>query len=323
MACTLKGDISSVKKVLEIGVNVNNKDNFGMTCLMHAAKLGYKEITELLLSHGAIINICNTSSYNALMIAARYGNHDITKLLIDNGAEIDYADTFGWTALMIATRYNHEDIIKLLLENGADVNKIESRKYTALMLAAKNKNLKVLLALIKHGADIPNDSVDIINSLEKISWWDKLNTNIIKNNLSYIKEIVKPESITNNSIIIAIVCGKVEILDALLEKHRMNDIHSYLRYAVFSQRYNSAKYLLNLGANPFNRNPLGLNSLHIACHKGNVSLVKLILKHEKKIIERSVKSIQNFFKQSMFHKRKQGIIEIKEQPSKKQKLVTF
>ncbi|NAS29528.1 hypothetical protein GTQ40_00955 [Flavobacteriaceae bacterium R38] len=48
-----KGDINTVKKLIEFGENVNQKTTSGMTPAMYAARYNRVEILELLIEHGA------------------------------------------------------------------------------------------------------------------------------------------------------------------------------------------------------------------------------------------------------------------------------
>ena len=70
-----KGDIESVKKFIEYGVDVNEKSN----------------------------------GLSPLMLAARYNKVEIMKILIANGARIDSKDENGFTALKYAELSNATD----------------------------------------------------------------------------------------------------------------------------------------------------------------------------------------------------------------------
>ena len=48
-----------------------------------------KEITELLLSKGADVNIKDIQGKTALIFAATYGNKEIVELLLSNGADVN------------------------------------------------------------------------------------------------------------------------------------------------------------------------------------------------------------------------------------------
>ena len=60
-----KGDIETVKKVIEEGININKKFN-GMTPLMYAARYNKVEIIEYLLQKGAKLDIKDDQGFTAL-----------------------------------------------------------------------------------------------------------------------------------------------------------------------------------------------------------------------------------------------------------------
>ena len=63
-----KGDLQTVKKFIEYGVNVNETSN-GLTPLMTAARYNKVEILKLLLENGARINTQDDKGYTALKYA--------------------------------------------------------------------------------------------------------------------------------------------------------------------------------------------------------------------------------------------------------------
>jgi len=168
-----KGGLAKVKSLINAGMDVNTRDNYGMIALVNASRNGHTEIVKflidngadksyfedaliatsnidivkLLIDYGVDINASNRYYNNALTLAAVYGYSDIVKLLIENGANINYAGEEGSTALMNASSQNHIEIVKLLLDNGADVNAINLSGDTALVLASQfgYKNIIKLL----------------------------------------------------------------------------------------------------------------------------------------------------------------------------------
>ena len=60
-----KGDIETVKKMLEFGTDVNQQSN-GMTPLMYAARYNKVEIVKLLLENGAKTNLKDQKGFTAL-----------------------------------------------------------------------------------------------------------------------------------------------------------------------------------------------------------------------------------------------------------------
>ena len=76
---------------------------------MHACKVGYLNIAELLLSKGAVVDRRDIKErFTALMMASYHNHFEIAKLLISEGggAEVDLRDgDHGFTALHYASEY--------------------------------------------------------------------------------------------------------------------------------------------------------------------------------------------------------------------------
>lgn len=64
----VKGDLETVKKLINLGANVNEKSN-GMTPAMYAAKYNRVEILKLLVDSGANLNTRSEKGYKALKYA--------------------------------------------------------------------------------------------------------------------------------------------------------------------------------------------------------------------------------------------------------------
>lgn len=60
----VKGDIETVKKLIELGADVNEKSN-GMTPAMYAAKFNRVDILKLLVENGAKLNAKSEKGYTA------------------------------------------------------------------------------------------------------------------------------------------------------------------------------------------------------------------------------------------------------------------
>ncbi len=76
----VKGDLEAVKKMIEEGVDVNQKSN-GMTALHYAARYNRAEILEYLLENGASINVRSSSGLNAYDFAKASGAKDALSVL--------------------------------------------------------------------------------------------------------------------------------------------------------------------------------------------------------------------------------------------------
>lgn len=77
----IKGDISAVKYLLNMGADADHKDSDGKTALMHACRNCNTEMVELLLEFGSDVFTKDKFGKNALDIAADWGYPSLVKLM--------------------------------------------------------------------------------------------------------------------------------------------------------------------------------------------------------------------------------------------------
>ncbi|GAB1856674.1 hypothetical protein MHTCC0001_15090 [Flavobacteriaceae bacterium MHTCC 0001] len=77
-----KGDIATVKKLIELGTNVNEKSN-GMTPAMYAAKFNRSDILKLLIANGAKLKVKSEKGMTALKYAKLHKAVDAEKILTE------------------------------------------------------------------------------------------------------------------------------------------------------------------------------------------------------------------------------------------------
>ena len=115
-----KGDTQEVERLIRAGVDVNNKENDGVTPIHCAAENGHTDTVQLLLDHGANVNVKDAEGYTPISEAAENGHRDTVRLLLDHGANVDAEDDEGDTPISQAANNGHTDTVKLLLTAGAD-----------------------------------------------------------------------------------------------------------------------------------------------------------------------------------------------------------
>ncbi len=109
---TWSGDVRKVKKALDKGADVNEKDMAGWTALMHAATRGRSDMVIVLLENGADASVKDRQGRSALMLAASQGKPEVVKLLQDRDAE---------ETMSIAACLGDVQTFQRLIREGADV----------------------------------------------------------------------------------------------------------------------------------------------------------------------------------------------------------
>lgn len=128
------------------------------TLLHYATAKGNPNLVQLLIDHGADVNLKNTKYESAPLHWARFSlsthTYDIYKLLLEMGANCKDVDSQGDTPLHLALMSQPLKIIKLLLDYGADVKAVTCLGRRALHYAALNSHLDVVEFMLEQGFDV-------------------------------------------------------------------------------------------------------------------------------------------------------------------------
>ena len=137
LRATKEGDLDEVDNLLEMGlVDVNFANQHGDTPLILACWYGHKYIAARLLDSGAQLDVANCDGNCALNVAAYRGNSEAVEMLIRHGATVDVPDHMtGKTALVKAAYVGHTPTAIALLDAKANVNAADNQGYTALAFA--------------------------------------------------------------------------------------------------------------------------------------------------------------------------------------------
>ncbi|CAL4926677.1 unnamed protein product [Urochloa decumbens] len=166
-AAARMGRLDVVKcMVEELGFDINvGSSETGVTALHAAALDGKLDTVRYLLDNGADPNKKDEPGEVPLHCAAKYGHDEVTKLLLSRGASVDVAYFHG-TPLHIAAVYGKANVMKILLEHRADPNKVSEALGTPLVATlnatsdglAESIALKCVKLLVKARANV--NSVD-------------------------------------------------------------------------------------------------------------------------------------------------------------------
>jgi ankyrin len=99
---------------------MNAQDKFGWTPLHSASYNGMHEIAQVLLRHGAKVNLENYLGETALHLVreGKYGSQDgvrVAQLLLDAGLDVNARDKRNWTPLHAASYYGRVKIAQCYL----------------------------------------------------------------------------------------------------------------------------------------------------------------------------------------------------------------
>ncbi|XP_019854452.1 PREDICTED: ankyrin repeat domain-containing protein 17-like isoform X2 [Amphimedon queenslandica] len=240
------------------GVNIINHTNReNGTPLQIVCIKGYTEIVELLLKHGADVNVTDKDDRTPLHIACMKQHKEIIKLLLKKeDVDLNVADKDNsHTPLLFACKEGYTEIVELLLEhNGVHVNATDKDNHTALQIAYIQQHTEIVKLLLEHkGVDV--------NVTDKDS---------------------------HTPLLLACKEGYTEIVELLLEHNGVHvnatdkDNHTALQIAYIQQHTEIVKLLLEhkgVDVNVTDKDS-HYTALQIACEKGHTEIVELLLKRK-------------------------------------------
>jgi ankyrin repeat protein len=167
-----EGHVDIVKELLIRGANVNTRTsnpNFPQrTALYGACKIGWNEIVDILLEHGADPNLGGGEDDYPILAAARNGKSKIINKLILAHADVNVASgDDGSTALiLVAKNFSELGPLERLIHAGAAIDATNNDGDTALIAAASMCDSKFVNFLLAKGADIMHRNNDGRNAMQ-------------------------------------------------------------------------------------------------------------------------------------------------------------
>ena len=147
------GDSEAVTRLLDQGVNIEDREPTGETPLISAALAGQTQVVMLLLDRHAAIEARNDRGLTPLHAAAYGGHIDTVAALIEHGAAVDdNQNRYHTTPLIVAAEDGRTDIVKLLVAKGANLEATEANGFTALTQAWAVYKWDTVDALLAAGA---------------------------------------------------------------------------------------------------------------------------------------------------------------------------
>ena len=127
--------VASIQLLLKHGANVNLQDHMGRTSLHKASQRGDVGIIEVILDYNADVDALDHDGSTPLNLAILKGHLEMAQLLLKHGASVTLRNENGQTVLHRASECGQSDIIPLLLNHNAEVDAPDNDGSTPLHLA--------------------------------------------------------------------------------------------------------------------------------------------------------------------------------------------
>jgi ankyrin repeat protein len=237
--------------------------------LIEAARQNNRETVRALLKAKVAVNAVAADGTTALHWAVRANDQETTRLLIQAGADVKIADRYGIPPLRLAAENGSASMIELLLKAGADPNTTLPTGETVLMTAAHTGKPDALSMLLSHGAK-PNARENRFG--ETAMMWAAAENNGAAvrvladggadlNAKSSLTQFPEFKFLTSGMVITALPKGS----------------WTPLMYAARQGAMDSAKALLEAGANPNATDPDGTTALVIAIINAHFDLAAMMV----------------------------------------------
>jgi ankyrin repeat protein len=313
MVAARRGNLATVQALLSGKADPNaHEGKGGQTALMWAISEHQSGVTQELVQHGADVNARSKSGFTALMFAAQQGDVDSARILLDAKANPnDVIPKSGATPLIIASAIGHPEVVALLLDKGANPNAVDANGFTSLHHAVRDSDYGVdpaskatattiVKALLAHGA---NPNVRLALDKEKTAAERKAQAGnagartkrttitITEVELGGATPLALAAEVNNLDAVKALVDGGADPLipteqgttPLILASGAGTDVQRARALDERAMAVETARYLLDHGADVNAAGQFGWTALHAASYQGLNDLVELLVNRGAKI----------------------------------------
>lgn len=147
-----RGHVDLVKQHIEAGLALNDYDPHYWTPLRTAIANRNYEIADLLIAHGADVNMKADYDETVLFMAVRAASMKSVRYLVAKGANVNSRNRDGETPLFMLKYYDRVAVADILINAGADVNARNKTGTSVLSHFVRRRDDDVVEFLVKHGA---------------------------------------------------------------------------------------------------------------------------------------------------------------------------
>jgi len=150
-------DMATVRSLVKPGTEVpgiNEPGSDGTPALHWVVLVDDVPMAKLLLAAGADPKLANRLGVTPLVVAATNGNAEMIRVLLDAGSDANALDTAGEPPLWTAVRSGSLDSVKILADRSTALSFKDSVQQTTLMLAVRENHPAIVKFLVDRGAEV-------------------------------------------------------------------------------------------------------------------------------------------------------------------------
>jgi cytohesin len=268
-------------------------------------------VVEELTKRGADVNAGSSTGFTPLMFAAQQGDLDSTRILLKAKAKANDAQPkTGLTALMVGAAMVQTPVVEALLDNGADPNAVDKNGYTPLHrvvrdsdygidVGRKDQILAIVKTLLKHGAN-PNARLvqdkkiaaeEIKNGSNAQTYEKRTAVTVTEIDLQGATPLFLAAEVNNLDVIKALVEAEADPLIAnergttplMMAAGAGTDVQRAREPAERAVAVQTAKFLVEHGANVNDAGQYGWTPLHAAAYQGLNDVIEYLVNKGAKI----------------------------------------
>jgi uncharacterized protein len=116
--------VEFIEVLLAHGCDINQVDSDGLSSIDIAIKFKREDVIRMCLAKGMDVNATSRKSgITPIVLAACFNNISIAQLLLDHGADINVQDSSGMSTKDYAKKLGQKKMLEFLHENGAKFNR--------------------------------------------------------------------------------------------------------------------------------------------------------------------------------------------------------
>ncbi|KAE9345755.1 hypothetical protein PF008_g8607 [Phytophthora fragariae] len=292
LVAVFKGKLRVLRQLLELGASPNAETGAGLTPLLAVVMTGDVVALSVLIEFKVDLNHETRNNVNAVLLAADKGREEVLRALLEYGANVDGVNAVGRSTLIQAAISGKVDLFRILLAYGASKELRDRDGKAALDWAIQLRNSAIVLIL--------NSSLTSANLLAQLKAEDEEEDGEVLSSLSTNRVLRSKRRAEMDK---AMRNADLDRIQELLSTGDLQLSPNYedangntpLLVVCSSGTYADVVFCLKRHCIPIHQNREGINALMIACKRGDVALMELLMKCGSNLLTRDFSGHDAFY----------------------------